>query len=56
MWQAPLIVKNSLSGLIGAWISLLFLYPFDYSRLKQANDISGKNGGIFNTLKKTFQM
>lgn len=55
-WKAPLIIKNGLSGLIGAWVALLFLYPLDYSRLRQANDISGKNGGIMRTLIKTIKI
>ena len=48
-------VKNIVSGVFGGWLTLVFLYPFDYSRLKISNDISGKNGGIYQTLKTTYK-
>lgn len=49
-------VKNAVSGIIGGWLTLIFLYPFDYSRLKLSNDITGKSGGIYQTLKTTYKI
>ena len=52
----PFYIANSLSGALGACISMILLYPFDYSRMKQANDISGNGGGIWRVISNTLRI
>lgn len=46
---------NFLSAIIGAWIVLIFIYPFDFARTQLNNDFKGE-GTIRSFLKETYKL
>lgn len=49
------VAVNFISGILGSWIVLMFIYPFDFARTQLSNDLEGQ-GTIRSFLKKTYQM
>lgn len=48
-------VINTLSGVIGSWISLSLLYPIEHARNCLSNSIGSKNKSILGSMRSTFR-
>jgi solute carrier family 25 (adenine nucleotide translocator) protein 4/5/6/31 len=47
------LAVNFVSGVMGAWMVLMFIYPFEFARTQLSNDLEGK-GSIRSFLARTY--